>query len=66
MDASKLLWLIPVLPLLGAAVNGAIGRRLPVGLAAAAARQLMPAPWFVKKVVLDGWFLRTSEAALHC
>ena len=29
MTESQSLWLIPILPLLGAAVNGLLGRRLP-------------------------------------
>src|SRR5262245_16657052 len=29
MDAFNILWLVPVLPLIGAAVNGIIGKRLP-------------------------------------
>jgi NADH-quinone oxidoreductase subunit L len=29
MDAFSLLWLIPVLPLIGAAINGILGKRLP-------------------------------------
>jgi len=36
MDSFSLLWLIPVLPLIGAAFNGLLGKRLPkaaVGLA---------------------------------
>src|SRR5262245_24488501 len=32
MDFSQTLWLIPVLPLLGAIVNGVLGKRLPKGL----------------------------------
>jgi NADH-quinone oxidoreductase subunit L len=34
MDAFTLLWLIPVLPLLGAVINGTLGRRLPKNLIA--------------------------------
>ena len=29
MDAFSILWLIPVIPLLGAAINGVFGKRLP-------------------------------------
>ena len=29
MDSFSLLWLIPVLPLIGAGVNGVLGKRLP-------------------------------------
>jgi NADH-quinone oxidoreductase subunit L len=29
MDAFSLLWLIPILPLIGAAINGTVGKRLP-------------------------------------
>src|SRR5262245_10073550 len=37
MDSFSFLWLIPVLPLLGAAINGFFGKRLPKGVIAAVA-----------------------------
>jgi NADH-quinone oxidoreductase subunit L len=32
MDAFSILWLIPVLPLIGAIINGVVGKRLPKNL----------------------------------
>ena len=37
---------------------------LPPGLAAAAGRELLRLPWFVRRVVLDRWFLHAAERAL--
>ena len=37
---------------------------IPAGAAAAAARRLLESPWFVRRVVLDRWFLHAQEPAL--
>ncbi len=39
------------------------GRLLPSGLSALAARVLLRQPWFVRHVVLDGWFLHPAGSA---
>jgi flavin-dependent dehydrogenase len=41
-----------------------LGQLLPSGLIGAAGRRLLGARWFVRDVVIDRWFLHSSEAAL--
>ncbi len=41
-----------------------IGGRLPAPAISAAARWILARPWFARKVVLNGWFLRKNEPAL--
>jgi flavin-dependent dehydrogenase len=42
----------------------AIGSWLPTGVSASVGRRLLAAPWFVRRVVLDRWFLHAAESAL--
>ncbi len=42
-----------------------LGRRMPVNLLSAIARQLVANRWFSRRVVLDRWFLHIDEPALQ-
>ena len=63
MDAFRLLWLIPVVPLVGAAINGFFGKRLPksaVGIAASASVAIS----FVISLSAFAQMLNTPESQL--
>jgi hypothetical protein len=44
--------------------SGAVARLVPDALKALVAGQLLRVPAFVKRVVIDDWFLHTRQSAL--
>jgi flavin-dependent dehydrogenase len=44
--------------------GAAIGRLIPGGLSASLGARLLSVPWFVRRVVLDRWFLHAAQPAL--
>src|ERR1700682_1408076 len=61
---SLYLWLIPALPLLGAAVNGLVGQRLPRGLSAWLAVAFMAAAFGVSVSAVANLFALPEDARL--
>jgi NADH-quinone oxidoreductase subunit L len=67
MEPSHQLWLIPTLPLIGAAINGIFGRRLPKSLvnAVALGSVLLSFLWVLKTLAAMGMFSGTMPEHAH-